>query len=394
MMEALKTRINQIEDELIAFRRQIHSNPELSMEEYETSSFIKETLEQHGIEAEYIWEKLGVTALIQGGYPGEAIALRADIDALPVKEQTGLSFASKKENVMHACGHDIHATVLMGTAIVLNENRHKLKGSIRLIFQISEEKLLGSLKAIEAGLLENPKVKCIAAFHCWPELPAGTIGVKSGPFMAGSDELNIKVFGKGGHAAHPHRAIDPIIAMSYILTTLQTVVSREIAPVDSAVLTIGRILGGTAGNIIPPMVECWGTVRTLTNEVRDEMEERIERIASHTAQALGCRCEIDYKKQCPPVINDDSLMEEFEKSLETSIGKENIYQLGKPSMGGEDFAFYLEKVPGFLVRLGTNNDMPESRNGLHNPSIIFDEKSIVTGVTAMSCFVFDLLKKD
>jgi len=394
MYKGFLQQVEEILPDMVMFRRRLHRDPELAMNELNTSYYIKEALIQNGIDASFILENIGVTALIEGGKPGDTIALRADIDALPICEQTGLEYASKNDNVMHACGHDIHSAVLLGAALVLNSNKDKLCGNIRLIFQPAEENLNGSAKTIEAGLLENPKVKYITALHCWPDLDAGTIGLKKGPMMAASDGVSIKVNGKGGHAAHPNRAVDPVTMISIIITALQTIVSREIAPLDSAVLTLGKISGGTAPNIIPSAVLCQGTCRTLTHAVRDSMPERIARIAENVAIGLGGSCEVSYIKQCPPLINDDILVDMAEESIKAVIGNENVYFLPSPSMGSEDFAFYLEKIPGMLLRLGTGSDDPNTRRALHDPQIIFeDEKSIWTGVIALVALSMHLLEK-
>lgn len=394
MHNSISQQIEKMSSDLITFRRRLHQNPELAMNEVNTSCLIKEILEQNGINAYFISENIGVTAVIEGDKHGDTIALRADIDALPLCEQTGLEYSSRNENVMHACGHDIHTTVLVGAAIVLNSNRDKLRGNVRLIFQPAEESLGGSRKVLEAGLLDNPKVKCIAALHCWPDLDAGTIGLRKGPMMAASDGVTLKVNGKGGHAAHPHRAVDPITMTSLIITALQTIVSREIAPIDSAVLTLGKISGGTAPNIIPSVVECQGTCRTLSHAVRNSMPERISRIAENVAVGLGGSCEVIYNKQCPPVINDDVLVEKAEESIANAIGNENVCFLASPSMGSEDYAFYLDKVPGVFMRLGTGTDDPNTRRSLHDPKIVFeDETSIPTGVIALVSLSMHLLEK-
>lgn len=394
MYKSIIEQVEKISSDLVTFRRQLHQNPELAMNEVNTSYCIKEILTQNGINASFIFENIGVTALIEGGKPGDTIALRADIDALPLCEQTGLEYSSYNEDVMHACGHDIHTAVLIGTALVLNSHKDKLSGNVRLIFQPAEENLKGSLKVLEAGLLENPTVKYIIALHCWPDLDTGTIGLKKGPMMAASDGVNIKVNGKGGHAAHPHRAVDPVTMISMIITALQTIVSREIAPLDSAVLTLGKISGGTAPNIIPSTVLCQGTCRTLTHTVRDSMADRISRIAENVAVGLGGSCEVSYIKQCPPVINDDVLVEIAKESITAAIGNENVCFLASPSMGSEDYAFYLEKVPGMLIRLGTGTDDPNTRRALHDPKIVFDdERSIPTGVIALAALSIRLLEK-
>lgn len=382
---------NGLLGELIAFRRDLHRNPELSMQEYKTSLKIMQRLETEGIPCCFIYEKLGVTALISGTHPGPTIALRADIDALPLSENTGLEFASSEANIMHACGHDIHTTVLLGIAIVLWHNRDKFAGDIRLIFQPSEESADGSKLVIQAGLLKG--ISCIVGFHCWPELPSGTVGFKTGPMMAASDTVKLVVIGKGGHAAHPNLCADPITATAAIITVMQTIISRETAPNDAAVLSITRICGGTCSNVIPSSVECEGTCRTLTPEVRKAMEGKIVRVAKNTAAAMNVQCKVTYTKGCPPLINNNELIGYAETAVRNVLGDDAVKQLEYPSMGSEDFSFYLESVPGIFLRLGTSNYMQNSKFGLHNPSVVFDEGAIPTGVKALTSVAVQILEQ-
>lgn len=391
MKEKIQDAVDRLTPQLVALRRQIHRRPELAMREVETSRLIRESLEQSGIESQFIFDNVGVTALIEGGHPGDTIALRADIDALPMDERTGLPFASEVPQAMHACGHDIHAAVLLGAALILAANSERLYGNVRLIFQSAEEKLAGSLKAIEAGLLASPPVKSISALHCWPDFDAGTVGLRRGPMMAASDGVRLVVHGRGGHAAYPHSGRDPITALALIIAALQTIVSREISPLDSAVLTFGMISGGTAPNVIPAEAQASGTCRTLSSAVRDGMGERIARVAGHVALALGAECEVEYTRQCPPVINDDALVDAAETSIKEMLGGDKVRFLSTPTMGSEDFAFYLERVPGMMMRLGTGGANPATRLALHNAGLVFEEDAIPTGVKALSALAFHLL---
>ena len=391
MKEQIKAYIESILPDLISLRREIHKNPELSNKELETSRLIKEKLMENGIEASTISSGLGVTALIEGSKEGKTVAYRADLDALPIKEETGLPFASQRENVMHACGHDIHTTVLYGTALVINKFKEHLRGNLRLIFQSGEENFTGAKEVIKAGILDKPKVDYILALHTWPELPAGTIGLKKGSMMASSTNLYFKITGKGGHAAHPHRGIDPIVVSSYIVTAIQSIISRNIGPLDSAVISFGKLQAGTTSNIIPDYAIAEGTVRTLRPDVNKKFEERIRDLIKLQAESFGAKAEVKYENISPPVINDPYIIDVLERSSFDSIGHENIRWLDNPSMGSEDFAFYLEKIPGVLIRLGTHNDTEESKLPLHNSKIIFDERSIETGVNFMTNAIFSLL---
>lgn len=391
MKEQINVYINRILPELISLRREIHRNPELSNKEIQTSKLIQQKLIANGIEAITIKANTGVTALIQGGQKGDTIAYRADLDALPMEEKTGLLFASQNENVMHACGHDIHTTVLYGTALVINKFKDYLKGNLRIIFQSGEENFTGAKEAIESGILETPQVKSILALHTWPDLPAGTIGLKKGPMMASSSNLSFKITGKGGHAAHPHRGIDPIVVSSYIITAIQSIVSRNIPPIDSAVISFGKLTAGNTSNIIPDYAIGEGTVRTLSPSINKIIEEKIKSLIEYQAESFGAKAEIKYENISPPVINDSNIIDVLEESSYSSIGYENIRWLDSSSMGSEDFAFYLEKIPGALIRLGTHNDTEESKLPLHNSKIIFDERSIETGVKFMSNAIISLL---
>lgn len=391
MKEQINAYINRILPELISLRREIHRNPELSNKEIQTSKLIQQKLIKNGIEAINIKANTGVTALIQGGREGNTIAYRADLDALPMEEKTGLTFSSQNENVMHSCGHDIHTTVLYGTALVIDKFKDYLKGNLRIIFQSGEENFTGAKEAIESGIFENPQVKSILALHSWPDLPAGTIGLKKGPMMASSSNLSFKITGKGGHAAHPHRGIDPIVVSSYIITAIQSIISRNIAPIDSAVISFGKLTAGNTSNIIPEHAIGEGTVRTLSPSINRKIEEKIKSLIEYQAESFGATAEVKYENISPPVINDSNIIDVLEESSYNSIGYKNIRWLNSPSMGSEDFAFYLEKIPGALIRLGTHNDTEESKLPLHNSKIIFDERSIETGVKFMSNAIFSLL---
>lgn len=390
MKNEMKAYLNEIIDEVISIRRRIHENPETSNNEYETSKLIYELLEENGFRPEYIKDKLGVTAVIEGINPGPTIAYRADMDALKIQETTDLDFRSKNENISHSCGHDIHTSVLLGTAFVLKKFKKLFNGSIRLIFQIGEETFTGAKQAIEKNLLDH--VDYILSMHTWPDLPAGTIGLKKGAMMASSSNVNFKVIGKGGHAAHPHKGVDPVIVSAHIMTAIQSIVSRNIAPIDSAVITFGKLTAGTASNIIPSEATAEGTVRTLDADVDQFIEKRIQSIVVNQAKSFGATGEVEFNRIALPVINDDSLVDLLDASSENSIGSENIRWLENPSMGSEDFSFYLQQVPGALIRLGTSNSSEQTQLPLHNSSLVFDENAIETGICFMSNAILYLLK--
>ena len=294
-MSNIRKMAEQYFEDAVELRRRIHQQPELSMEEKETSALVREKLREYGISIAELPLETGVIGVLAGERPGRTILLRADMDALPVEERSGLPFASEKKGVCHSCGHDIHTAALLLAARILGEMKKDLAGTVLFLFQPAEEKLNGSQLVIDSGLFEKYQPNFAVGLHCWPDLPAGTVGVRSGSFMASSDSVSLTVRGRGGHGAHPHKSIDPITAAAYILAELQTVVSRSVAPLEAAVLTMGRIEGGTAANVIPDTVTMEGTVRTVSRATRTLMEEKIRKIACHGAEALGASCEVEYK---------------------------------------------------------------------------------------------------
>ena len=385
--------VDKILGEIIAVRRHIHQNPELSGCETATAKLVMERLGVLGISCQTV-AGTGVVGLLEGALPGKTIALRADMDALNLLEETRLAFASTHPGVSHSCGHDIHTAVLLGCAAVLSEMRNSIKGNVKFIFQPAEESLSGAQQMLLADVLQHPGVDAIMALHCWPELPAGSIGLKRGSFMASSDSLDITVIGKAGHAAHPHKCIDPIVIAGHVLTGLQTIISREISPVDSAVITIGKIAGGTARNIIASTVELTGTVRTLTPATREKIPHLIERVVGKIAEGMNGEAVVRYLPGTPPVINSDALTTLVEQAAARALGADKVVYLENASMGGEDFAFYIEKVPGILFRLGTADENPDSRLALHNPKIVFSEEAIATGIVTLCEAALQYLRQE
>lgn len=381
----------EIEDTIIPIRRHLHQNPELSNQEVETSRFIAEQLRKFGLEVTTGIGKTGVVGVLRGEQPGKTIGLRADIDALPVQEETGLDFSSVNHGVMHACGHDVHTSVLIGCALILSQNRERLKGNVKFIFQPAEEKLIGAKQMIDDGVLENPKVDAMAALHCWPELESGTIGVKRGTVLAAGDFLNIHIKGKQGHAAYPHKTVDPITISGHVLTSLQTIVSRELAPVEPAVVTIGKIEGGTAYNIIPEDVFLSGTVRTVNNEVRKEMPEIIERIITNTAKSMRGKAVVDYQFGTPPLINNEEMVDLLDDAVANTLGNAQLTYMDEPTLGSEDFAYFTEQVPSLFFRLGTSQKGSNAHYPLHHPKVIFDEAAITAGIAVMSEYAIHFL---
>ncbi|ASB87789.1 M20 peptidase aminoacylase family protein [Bacillus sonorensis] len=353
---------------LVSMRRELHEHPELSFQEFETTKKIRRWLEEENI-AILDTPKLetGVVAEIKGREEGPVIALRADIDALPIQEQTGLPFASKTEGTMHACGHDFHTASIIGTAILLNRRKKELKGTVRFIFQPAEEIAAGARMVIEAGGLDG--VSAIFGMHNKPDLPVGTIGLKEGALMASVDRFEILVRGKGGHAGIPNNSIDPIAAAGQIVSGLQSVVSRNISSLQNAVVSITRIQGGSSWNVIPDQVGMEGTVRTFQKEAREAVPKHMERMAEGIAAGFGAQAEFRWFPYLPSVQNDGRFLRAASEAA-TRLGYQTVP--AEQSPGGEDFALYQENIPGFFVWMGTSGT-----EEWHHPAFTLDEEALI-----------------
>ncbi|MHC1759931.1 MAG: M20 family metallopeptidase [Negativicutes bacterium] len=372
--------------ELAAIRRRLHQNPEIGFEEVETTALIRRELDKIGVEMPPLSIKTGVVGIIRGtkAGAGKTIALRADIDALPILEKTGVPYASSRPGVMHACGHDGHTTVLLGVARLLSGMRDQFSGTVKLLFQPAEERLTGATSMIAAGVLENPAPEMILGLHGGTETPIGKVGVWYGPFMASADQFTITVTGAGGHAAYPHRNRDPLLATAHAVVALQSIVSREIDAVDKVVVSVCQFNAGTAFNITPGEAVITGSVRCHDPKVRDSMPERIDRIVGGVVGALNCSHKMDYIFGIPAVANDPAVMESFAESAREVLGADNVIPLERPLMGSEDFAFFLEKLPtGGIFRLGVGN---APGRVLHNALFDFPDEALPAGVAAMTAF--------
>ena len=373
-------------EELTAIRRHLHRNPEIGFEEVETTALIKRELEKIGVEIQPLSIATGVMGIIRGTKPGsgKVIALRADIDALPIQEKTGVPHASAKPGVMHACGHDGHTTVLLGVARLLNSMRDEFSGTVKLLFQPAEERLTGAKSMIEAGVLENPAPQIILGLHGGTETPLGKVGVWYGPFMASADQFTVTITGAGGHAAYPHRNRDPLLAAAHAVVALQSVVSREIDAVDKVVLSVCQFQAGTAFNITPGEAVITGSVRCHDAKVRASIPDRIDRIVGGVACGLNCSHKLDYVFGIPAVANDPAVMESFAGAAREVLGADNVVTLERPLMGSEDFAFFLEQIPtGGVFRLGVGT---APGRVLHNALFDFPDEAIPVGVAAMTAF--------
>ena len=362
---------------LIDDRHFLHMNPELSGEEFATTEFIKEKLKEHNIKIIETNLKNGVVAEI--GQGDKVVALRADIDALPIEEESGVAYHSKVKGKMHACGHDFHTISLIGAAILLKENEDELKGKVRLIFQPEEEINSGAVKMIEENVLEG--VSCIIGFHNKPDIPVGFIGIKEGPLMAGVEQFEVEIRGVGTHAAAPHNGNDPIVTASQIITGLQSIVSRHISPLETAVVSVTKIEAGKTWNIIPDRVKLEGTIRTFSEKVREETKRLFEQIIKNYSAAVNQEAEIKWISDGSPVDNNEKMAEILKKEIS------KFAKVIEPEimMGGDDFARYQEKVPGLYAFIGTGCPYE-----WHHPSFLIDDKALpyainyfITGAKAM-----------
>jgi len=361
-------------------RRHLHRNPELSFEEKETSEYLAAQLKAMGLIFQPGIGGYGIKVVFQGSQPGPTIALRADIDALPIQEETGLPYASVKPGIMHACGHDVHTATLLATARALKAVAADLPGQVVLIFQPGEEKAPGGASLmIKDGVLENPHVDAIFGLHVFPAMPAGVLAFGAGPRMAAPDEFDVVIRGRGGHGAYPHLCIDPIMVACQCITLLQQVVARNVSPFDQAVITVGAIHGGSARNVIPDEVTFGGTVRTMNPEVRSRMPARIEQVVRGVCEAAGASCEIHFDTGYPMLINDSACTDLARSAALAVLPAEKVLEM-PATMGGEDFAFYLEKVPGSFARLGATAPGAKGAPGLHSSRLMIDEECMAVGV--------------
>lgn len=366
-------------------RRHIHAHPELSFKEHNTAAYVHAQLEAIGITDRKDIASTGILALIKGRNPEtKCVALRADMDALPIKEENDVPYKSTNEGVMHACGHDVHTTCLLGAARILHENRDKFEGSVKLLFQPGEEKHPGGASIMVAeGALENPKPSAIFGLHVFPDLPAGTTGFRAGQYMASADEIYITITGKGGHAAQPQRTVDPIAIAALVITGLQQVISRKCDPLSPSVLTFGKIAGGSAVNVIPDKVEILGTFRAMDEKWRYEAHKWIKDFTEQTCAAYGAHAEVEIPIGYPVLFNDPALTASAMNWANEYMGAENVKPLDM-RMGAEDFAFYTHHVPGCFFRIGTNRDGKDFTAPVHNARFDVNEDALQTGIGMMA----------
>jgi amidohydrolase len=386
-IEEIKQATKDIEEQLIEWRRHLHENPEVAFEEVETSQFIYDTL--HEFEHLEVTRptKTSVMARLIGSEEGKTIAIRADIDALPVEEETGLPFASKNTGKMHACGHDGHTAILLGTAKILSTIQDQIKGEVRFIFQPAEEVFPGgALEMVNAGVMEG--VDLVIGNHLWSPIETGKIGILGGPVMAASDTFEITIKGKAGHAGLPHEAVDAVTIASQVVTNLQQIVARNVDPLDSLVLSVTKIHGGTAMNVLPGAVEIGGTVRLFDKDVREETKKKMEQIIKGITEAHGAAYTFDYHDGPDPVINDEEIAEVVKESAGELFG-ENVLADIRPTMASEDFSGYLSEAPGVFYFLGVGDPEKGTDYPHHHSKFNIDEDMIPVGV---NLFVHTALK--
>ena len=388
MIDRIRTLAADTLPEVVRLRRAIHRRPELAFQEHETAALIAQTLRDVGLDVTEGVAQTGVVAHVVGARPGPTVALRADIDALPITEATGLDFASETDGVMHACGHDAHTAMLLGAARILHSLRADLAGTVRLVFQPSEEKAPGGARVmIEAGVLAemdgHAGPDAIFGQHVFPELPSGTLGVRGGAFMASADEIYLTIRGRGGHAAAPEHLVDAVLVQAHVLTALQSVISRNRPPGVPSLLSFGKVTADGATNVLPDTVEIEGTFRSMDEDWRARAHGLIRRTAEHTAQAFGATCEVEVRDGYPALVNDAALAASVRACAVALVGPDRVIDLPM-WYASEDFSFYTQQIPGCFSVLGVGNEAEGITHGLHTPRMTVDEAALETGTAFLA----------
>lgn len=385
---------DEIKDELISIRRDIHAHPETGLNEQRTAALVADKLRVLGLDVKTGVGITGVLGTLKGKYPGKTVLIRADMDCLELNEINDIDYKSKYPGKMHACGHDAHTTWVLGAAMVLADLKDELHGCVKFLFQPAEETDGGAERMIKEGVLENPSVDAVIGAHVWPSIESGKIGVKYGPMMAAPDTFKLTVYGKGGHGAEPHNCVDPISVACQIYMSLQTIISRRIDPVEPVVITVGQFNAGTAVNIIPDRAEIGGTVRTLNHNVRKKVPEMMEAVIKGITEANGASYKLEYEMIYPPVINNDDITELIEDSAREFLGRENVVRIERPTMGGEDFSYFQQCVPGAFFIVGTYNADKGIVKPLHNPGFNIDEDILHKSSALLAHCALTFLKED
>lgn len=394
----IQTHILQVENDIIEIRRHLHQYPELSNNEWNTSQLIMETLQKYDIPFENGFAKTGILGIIHGHYPGKTVALRADMDALPIVEQNSCSFASKHHGIMHACGHDAHTAMLLGAGYVLNNLKEHIHGTILLVFQPAEEDapIGGAQAMLEDGVFATYTPDVIYGQHVWPELPVGKVGIRNREMMGASDRFHITIHGNGGHASMPHETSDAIVTAAYLITNLQSIVSRNVDPMEASVITIAKIEGGYAPNVIADKVILEGSIRTYKQSIKNRIKERFFIITNQVAEMYEARVEIEYQDGYPPTVNTPKWASLARKSARKIMGPDAAPEV-KPALTAEDFSRFLNRYPGALIWLGTQLDDPTAQKPLHDPLFKLNEQALPLGSALLTQIAIDTLhelKKD
>ena len=386
-MVDMRQLVSEHKEAVINTRRDLHRIPEVGYTEEKTSAYVAEYLNREGLAVQTGIARFGVVGLLETGKPGPTLMIRADMDALLLQEETGLEFASTHDGVMHACGHDAHMAMGLGAATVLNRIKEDFKGTIKFVFQPAEEGPGGAKPMIDEGVMENPKVDYAIGCHVWPEIPEGTIGVRSGPFLAAMDRFDLKIIGRGGHGAMPHMCIDALEVGTQVVNALQRISSRHMHPLEPTVVTVGSFHAGTTFNIIPGEAEMCGTTRTFNLDIWDSWEQRLEKVIGGVCESMGADFELKFSKGYPPTINDDDISEVVRRCAAEVVGQEKVV-VPAQTMGGEDMSYFLQRAKGCFFALGAGR---EGYAPVHNPRFMFNEDVLLLGVETHCRVALDLL---
>ncbi|MDJ0801079.1 MAG: M20 family metallopeptidase [Calothrix sp. MO_167.B12] len=379
-LSSIRLDIQALQPQLVEWRRQIHQKPELGFQEKLTADFISQKLQEWGIEHHTGIAETGIVAMIEGKSGSQVLAIRADMDALPIQELNEVPYRSQHDGIMHACGHDGHTAIALGTAYYLHHHRQSFSGTVKIIFQPAEEAPGGAKPMIKAGVLKNPDVDAIIGLHLWNNQPLGSIGVRAGALMAAVESFRCQIFGKGGHGAIPHQTIDSVVIAAQIVNALQTIVARNINPIDSAVITVGELHAGTANNVIADTANMSGTVRYFNPDFAGFFHQRVEQVIAGVCQSHGANYDLEYWGLYPPVINDAGIAELVSSVAETVVETPMGVVLDCQTMGGEDMSFFLQEVPGCYFFLGSANPEKNLAYPHHHPRFDFDETVLQMGV--------------
>lgn len=388
ILQRLNVEIDRILPEITRIRHVIHQNPEIAVQEYKTAELIRKTLKNTDIRLLEPFLETDVVGILEGKEKGKNVTLRADIDALPMQEKTGLPYASQADGLMHACGHDGHTAMLIGAALVLNIFRNEFNGSVRFVFQPGEEIVAAGKDLVAKGALRDPQPEAVAALHAWPGIGEGVIASRPGVLMAAADFFKVLIKGRGAHGARPEMSIDPVLTAARVVEGLQAVVSRNISVLDPAVLSVCRICGGTNSNVIPDSVELEGTTRYFRPELGKEIAADMERIIKGVCDSMGASYEFSYETPYIPTINHAAIVDIGKKIAEEVLGPGFWHELENPSMGGEDFSYYIREYPGAMFRIG----MGRESAALHNTRFDFNDQALKNGVLFLAAFALDVLR--